>query len=228
VIALSILTASQLTHAFTYTIGVGISEQTGQPGIGFDPSSTDPSVNDLLSFEIHQGQHQVIQSTFTDPCTPLAGGFDTGLQSVAVGVTDNLPTFQTTVNSTEPLWFFDAFGTICEQGGVFSVNPNSTETAAAFMANALALGGNTGNISTPDASSSSTSPATSAVSSSSNSGTMTTATGPSSTSRSSSSTSSSGSPTKTPASGAAVGVMMSGGKVAFGAAVVLISGLVYV
>ncbi|KAH8926505.1 hypothetical protein BT69DRAFT_1331296, partial [Atractiella rhizophila] len=122
---------------FVYTVGVGIDERTGQPGVGFDPSSTQTQLGDVVAFEFRQGVHQVYESTWANPCTPLNGGFSAGPESVPTGGTGG--TYNYTIADSNPHWFFDSAS--CTSGGVFSVNPPTTgeQTAGTFLANALAL-----------------------------------------------------------------------------------------
>ena len=37
------------------------------------------AVGDTVEFTFHPQNHSVTQSSFAEPCTPLPGGFDTGL-----------------------------------------------------------------------------------------------------------------------------------------------------
>ncbi|KAJ6542723.1 hypothetical protein B0H19DRAFT_1171627 [Mycena capillaripes] len=121
-----------------FTVGVGKDETTGKKGLGFDPSSINPQVGDFIVFEFRSGSHSAVQSTFENPCTPN-GGFNSGVETVddslAVDAPD-LPTVRLLVNDTQPLWFFDQAGGLCNKGAVLSVNPSATQTDAAFKANA--------------------------------------------------------------------------------------------
>lgn len=62
-----------------------------------------------------------IESAFDKPCVPLAGGYDSGYQTVAAGTPVNaggLPTTTITVNSLDPMWFYDGAPNQCHLGGV--------------------------------------------------------------------------------------------------------------
>ncbi|KAJ7145806.1 hypothetical protein C8R44DRAFT_723706 [Mycena epipterygia] len=121
-----------------FTVGVGKDETTGKKGLGFDPSSINPAVGDTIVFEFRSGSHSVVQSTFANPCTGN-GGFNSGVQTVDDSLAvdaPGLPTVSLLVNDTQPLWFFDDAGGLCNKGAVLSVNPSSTQTDAAFKANA--------------------------------------------------------------------------------------------
>ncbi|KAF8167693.1 hypothetical protein B0H34DRAFT_682711 [Crassisporium funariophilum] len=121
-----------------YLVGVGKDETTGKKGLGFDPSAIHPAVGDVIAFEFRSGSHSAVQSTFDNPCVGN-GGFNSGVQTVADSLpvdAPGLPTIRVTVNSTDPLWFFDEAGGLCYQGAVLAVNPSAAQTGAAFKANA--------------------------------------------------------------------------------------------
>ncbi|KAG5643114.1 hypothetical protein DXG03_001540 [Asterophora parasitica] len=121
-----------------YLVGVGKDETTGKKGLGFDPSVIHPQVGDIIVWEFRSGQHSVVQSSFENPCTSN-GGINTGVHTVSDDLTvdaPGLPKYEVAVNSTDPLWFFDEAGGLCNQGAVLAVNPTGTETAAAFKENA--------------------------------------------------------------------------------------------
>ncbi|KAJ6614670.1 hypothetical protein B0H10DRAFT_1731553, partial [Mycena sp. CBHHK59/15] len=125
--------------ASDFTVGVGKDETTGKKGLGFDPSSINPIAGDTIVFEFRSGSTaSFVQSTFANPCTPN-GGFNSGVQVVDDSLSvdaSGLPTVSLLVNDTQPLWFFDQAGGLCNKGAVLSVNPTSTQTDAAFKANA--------------------------------------------------------------------------------------------
>ncbi|KAF7345088.1 putative SH3 domain protein [Mycena venus] len=122
-----------------FTVGVGKDENTGKKGLGFDPSSIVPAIGDFIVFEFRSGSHSAVQSTFENPCTPKDGGFNSGVQTVDDSLAvdaPGLPTVRLLVNDTQPIWFFDQAGGLCNKGAVLSVNPSATQTDAAFKANA--------------------------------------------------------------------------------------------
>ncbi|KDQ20387.1 hypothetical protein BOTBODRAFT_141985 [Botryobasidium botryosum FD-172 SS1] len=138
-----------IAAAFEYRVGVGKDENTGNNGLGFDPSSIRPVAGDTIVFEFHAGTHSVIQSTFDKPCTPLSGGFQSGDVTVPDGTSvdaTGLPTKTFNVIDASSLWFYDGAPGQCVLGGVLSVNPSvtGTQTAGAFVANAKASGGGSG------------------------------------------------------------------------------------
>ncbi|KAJ7806038.1 hypothetical protein B0H14DRAFT_3153069 [Mycena olivaceomarginata] len=115
----------------------------------FSPSNITANVGDVVSFAFLTKNHSVTQSSFASPCKPLAGGVDSGFQSVSANAT-NIPEFSIAINNTsKPLFFFSA-QTVptneCQRGMVFSINqaPNSAKSFAAFQAAAVASATATG------------------------------------------------------------------------------------
>jgi hypothetical protein len=124
--------------AFTYSVTVGIDEDTGQKGIGFDPIEVNPVVGDIVNFQFQSGNHSVVQSTFDHPCTPN-GGFNSGPYSVSASTALNatgLPLVEMYINDTIPQFFFDQASGQCQQGAVFAVNPTQDRNVTALKANA--------------------------------------------------------------------------------------------
>jgi len=129
-----------VANGATYTVTVGITETNGNQGLGFDPSAIFPQAGDILSFTFQPPdyiknptlvQHTATQSTFENPCTPKAGGFDSGLQTTSV----TGPTFTLAISDTQPLWFYSYANRDCNAGMVLAVNPltSGLQTLAAFQ-----------------------------------------------------------------------------------------------
>jgi len=77
----------------------------------FIPPSINATMGSVITFNFSgvPGFHSVAQSTFSSPCQPTTGGFDSGF--VEVGVTGPAPTMfptwnLTITNGTQPIWFF--------------------------------------------------------------------------------------------------------------------------
>ncbi|KAJ1309711.1 hypothetical protein OPQ81_006476 [Rhizoctonia solani] len=161
-VAAALLLAVPSVFAFDYVVGVGKDETTGQLGMGFDPSSVRPQPGDKIVFEFRAGSHSAVESTFTDPCIPKAGGYNSGVITVADGTpvdAKGLPTNEYIVKDTNPVWFFDQAGGLCTKGAVFSINPELTiggQTAGQFRANAEASDPTTASVAPTSASASST------------------------------------------------------------------------
>jgi len=151
----SLLASVQLALAATINVTVG-----GPGVLKFTPQSVTANVGDIVQFVFQQKNHTVTQSTLANPCSPMAGGFNSGFMPVGDTVT-NFPVAQLTVKqTTSPIWAYCRQSTHCQSGMVFAVNPG--DKFPAFLA--AATGGAT---SSPSVSPTSTaSPAASSIPSS--------------------------------------------------------------
>ncbi|KAI0342532.1 Cupredoxin [Trametopsis cervina] len=124
--------------ATTFHVTVGANGQ-----LAYNPPSSDAKPGDIVEFSFYPKNHTVTQSSFNDPCSPLAGGFDSGFNPVAATATGAPPTFRVTVNDTKPIWFYCRQGentaaSHCKQGMVGAINaPPSGNTFDAFKAKAV-------------------------------------------------------------------------------------------
>ncbi|KDR76719.1 hypothetical protein GALMADRAFT_96434 [Galerina marginata CBS 339.88] len=122
---------------------------TAQGGIfQFIPNTLTAPNGTVITFQFigAPGNHTVTQSTFTDPCDPAPGGFDSGWVFVpptpALSAT---PEFNITItDDSKPIWFFCKQVTPapghCEVGMVGAINaPASGNTFSAFQGNAKAF-----------------------------------------------------------------------------------------
>jgi len=122
--------------------------QVGADGLSYSPPAIGASVGDQVVFHFHAKNHTVTQSSFAEPCGPLAGGVNSGFMPVPANQTDNLPTFTVQINDTKPFWVYCAQGagtpaSHCGQGMVFAVNcgaDGSPNSFTNFKSAALAVG----------------------------------------------------------------------------------------
>lgn len=99
-----------------------------RPGISF-PSLrlyrpfTVPDVDQIANIARHAQlqNHSVTQSSSTNPCTPLPGGFFSGF--ILTSNTTAATTFLVNVTGTDPLYYYSSQGTECQSGMVGVVNP---------------------------------------------------------------------------------------------------------
>ncbi|KAH8107219.1 Cupredoxin [Cristinia sonorae] len=104
----------------------------------FNPANITAAAGTLVTFFFPDGSvpHSVTQSSFANPCTPLASGFDSGLQNSK----------QFTINVTDastPIWFFCKAPAHCGSGMVGSINaPAAGNTFDNFQAAAIKIGAN--------------------------------------------------------------------------------------
>ncbi|KAI9455578.1 hypothetical protein BJY52DRAFT_636410 [Lactarius psammicola] len=133
--------------------------------LAFNPSNFTAANGTTVTFFFPQsGTHSVTQSTFANPCTYLAaasgssGGFDSGVQTAkqfTITITNDQqrkPTFPSLSLFFFPswlilataIWFFCKVQKHCGLGMVGSINAptTGTNTAAAFLAAAKAIGTN--------------------------------------------------------------------------------------
>ncbi|EPQ58329.1 Cupredoxin [Gloeophyllum trabeum ATCC 11539] len=137
---LSVLAASLVTvaSATNYDVSVGANGQ-----LRFDPETVTAAVGDVVNFTFHPKNHTVSQSSFNEPCVKVADGFDSGFMAVAAEGGD-LPSFQVTVNDTNPVWVYCRQTGHCGKGMVFAINapadPNP-HSFSAFQQLALSING---------------------------------------------------------------------------------------
>jgi plastocyanin len=87
---------SAVAQAASFTVKVG------QGGNVFEPSTVTAQLGDQVEFQWVGSSHSIAQSTFDEPCQPLAGGFEVPTQS------SSDTTFTITITSTDPMWFYCA------------------------------------------------------------------------------------------------------------------------
>ncbi|KAF6763276.1 Cupredoxin [Ephemerocybe angulata] len=101
----------------------------------YTPANITALVGDKVIFEFWPKNHTVTQSSFENPCSPLAGGFKSGFKPVAADMQYGpFPTFEVTVKDKEPIWGYCGQVNHCQSGMVFSINAdeNSPNSFAAF------------------------------------------------------------------------------------------------
>jgi plastocyanin len=96
----------------------------------YDPPFVMAQPRDTISFKFVSKNHTVTQSTFGTPCLPMINAdgapvLNSGFVPVSANTTD-FPTWNVTVNTTDPLWFFCEQTGHCGKGMVFAVNPVQT------------------------------------------------------------------------------------------------------
>lgn len=121
----------------THIIKVG-----GPKGLIFEPAEIKANILDMVIFEFYSANHTATQSTFEQPCNPLAGGMDTGHQANINNAVVPAPQVAMQVMVDTPLWFYCKTGNHCGNGMVFSINPTAAKTHAQFQAEAIKQKGN--------------------------------------------------------------------------------------
>lgn len=116
-------------------------------GLTYQPDDITASVGDIVRFTFYAKNHTVTQSAFDDPCMKLPNykGFDSGFRPVPAGTAAaQLPQFNVTVTTTDPIWFYcqqKAAGAAlshCQQGmnGAINAPKTGSHTLPAFKTRA--------------------------------------------------------------------------------------------
>jgi len=117
---------ASLAAAATITVAVG------QGGFTFSPSSVTGAVGDTVTFTCNSGiEHNVVQSTFGAPCSPVTGGFS--IQPQGAG-----SEFSITLATTDPLYFYCSVSDHCAEGMVGIINPGAHSEAEFASAASMA------------------------------------------------------------------------------------------
>ncbi|KAI0261048.1 hypothetical protein BC834DRAFT_941179 [Gloeopeniophorella convolvens] len=115
----------------------------------YQPANISAQPGDTITFEFHQKNHTVSQSSFAAPCQLLAStstsgqiGFDSGFMPVSDNAT-TFPTYTIQVNDTAPIWAYCRQQGHCGQGMVFAANAveSGPNTFEAFEARAKQING---------------------------------------------------------------------------------------
>ncbi|KJA16235.1 hypothetical protein HYPSUDRAFT_47543 [Hypholoma sublateritium FD-334 SS-4] len=147
------LTALAMFSAATaqMTIQVGAEATTSGGIFQYIPNSLNATNGTVITFEFSgaPGNHSVTQSSFADPCTPLAGGFDSGWILLS-DAPSTPPLWNLTItDDSKPIWFFCKQllpMPHCSAGMVGAINApaSGANTFANFQAAALKFQGDSG------------------------------------------------------------------------------------
>ena len=79
-IVIFVCSTSVSLNIFFYPTQIQVGEANGQMALAFSPASITAKNGSVITFVFDgvPGNHTVAQSTFATPCTPMAGGFDSG------------------------------------------------------------------------------------------------------------------------------------------------------
>ncbi|KAL2867047.1 uncharacterized protein BJX67DRAFT_381369 [Aspergillus lucknowensis] len=114
----------------THTIQVGPKEDPH----AYVPHTLEADVGDLVVFEFYPRNHSVVQADWKAPCMPADGdyffsGIKNEFEEVNGQVVGQLPTWNMTVEKSEPTFFYcTAIDSCIVNGMVGVINPNSTMT----------------------------------------------------------------------------------------------------
>ncbi|KAL1863605.1 hypothetical protein Plec18170_000443 [Paecilomyces lecythidis] len=151
----------------------------------FSPDQLNVNPGEMVQFQFYPKNHSVVQSTFNDPCTPMAKsmpgmtGIMSGFMPVSADAKD-VPVFTMMVNDTKPMWIYCGQKGHCQKGMVMAINvaSGSNKTLSAFKSLAAQASSDGSSSSTGSTSSSGSSgssgSSTGSAGSTSSSGTATT------------------------------------------------------
>jgi len=121
--------------------GTTIKVTVGEGGVlNYSPNNIAATAGTAVEFDFFPKNHTVTQSSFADPCHPLAGGFFSGF--VPTKDSPSGTSFTIIVNDTKPIWFYcgQTTGNHCQAGMVGAINPpatgNTLDKFVALAANA--------------------------------------------------------------------------------------------
>jgi len=104
-----------------HTVTVGINGT-----LAYGANQINASIGDIIRFDFNSTNHTVTQSDFLTPCSPKAGGFNTGFNQFNPTNHTGVIFKDFVVNVSTPLWFYCA-QTVkvshCHKGMVLGVNP---------------------------------------------------------------------------------------------------------
>ncbi|KAF2673987.1 hypothetical protein BT63DRAFT_384073 [Microthyrium microscopicum] len=108
--------ASAIDHQVKVGSGGNVYSPSTIPGV---------AVGDTVSFQFQGTVHNVVQSSFSSPCTPMDNGFSVPFQSSS-------DTFTVNVTTTDAIWFYCSYQNHCNLGMVGVINPGTGQTQGAF------------------------------------------------------------------------------------------------
>jgi len=122
---------------------VSVSDLSGKL-LQFSPDNLKAAVGDMVQFQYRGGNHTATQSTFDQPCQPIAMnspstvGIFSGFQPVAAAQ-GKIPVFTIMVNDTKPIWLYCSQGKHCQGGMTMVINENTAANSSRSLANFRAL-----------------------------------------------------------------------------------------
>ncbi|KAH8653106.1 Cupredoxin [Tricladium varicosporioides] len=111
-----------------------IKVKVGDGALVYAPNDIKAAVGDSVEFSFFPKNHTVTQSSFSDPCHPLANGFFSGF--VPTNASTLGSTFTISITDTKPIWIYcgQTTGSHCQSGMTAAINaPSTGNTFAAFQ-----------------------------------------------------------------------------------------------
>ncbi len=99
-----------LTTTLTQTSAKTVKVTVGETGLQYVPDTILAKTGDAVQFSIFN-VNSVVQSSFSSPCEPLSGGFNSGIFASCLECEIPAPHhFVLTINDTDPKWFYSSVG----------------------------------------------------------------------------------------------------------------------
>jgi len=130
-LALSALSiGSALADITVHVVKVGNANGT----LAYSPNNVVAAVGDMVQFQFAPANHTVTQSTFDNPCQPIAlhsnvTGVFSGFMPVAA-TAQMTPTYTIMINNTTPMWLYCSQGKHCQNGMTMVINENVKANAS--------------------------------------------------------------------------------------------------
>lgn len=137
--ALSIASALAADQVTVHVVKVGNANGT----LAYEPNNLVAAVGDMVQFQFAPANHTVTQSTFDNPCQPIAlhsnvTGIFSGFMPVAA-TAETTPTYTILINNTTPMWLYCSQGKHCQNGMTMVINENTKANASRSLAAFQAL-----------------------------------------------------------------------------------------
>ncbi|EXJ66270.1 uncharacterized protein A1O5_10422 [Cladophialophora psammophila CBS 110553] len=125
---------------------VSVSDANGS--LKYFPNKITAPVGSVVQFQFHPKNHTVTESSFAEPCKPIAANLTSsirpGQKSGFVPLTGSepfTPVYNLLVNDTKPIWIYCGQTNHCQKGMAMVINQNdsSPNTIDAYIANAAKL-----------------------------------------------------------------------------------------
>jgi len=95
--------------------------------LAYSPNNVQAKVGDMVQFQFAPANHTVTQSTFAQPCQPIAlnqagtTGFYSGFMPVSA-TSMTTPTYSIMINNTTPIWIYCSQAKHCQNGMTMVIN----------------------------------------------------------------------------------------------------------
>ncbi|KAI9052204.1 hypothetical protein LZ554_003563 [Drepanopeziza brunnea f. sp. 'monogermtubi'] len=106
----------------------------------YSPDNIKAAVGDMVQFQFAPNNHSVTQSTFDQPCQPIApagsngAGIYSGFMPVSASSTTT-PTYSVMIKDQSPMWLYCSQAQHCQAGMVMVINEDTAANASRTLAN---------------------------------------------------------------------------------------------